>query len=469
MIHLQSSAGTGRVALVVLIRLAALFLFCSTALAQATAPVRHVVLISVDGLRPEFYRDPSWPAPHLQALARRGLAAEGVEGVFPTLTYPSHTTLSTGARPARHGIVYNTRFDPQSGSVRWYQRASEVRATTLWDAVRAAGLKSASVNWPITSGAPIDYNLPETFSYETPEDRRPSISAEATPAGLFEEIQRHATGTLSARDVYYKYPAVDRNNARALAYLIRTYKPSLAAIHLVYADAAQHEHGRDGDAVRQAVADIDAAIAVILEGIQQAGLEAQTTVIVTGDHGFVDTHTAIAPNVWLRAAGLLGQGDGERGDDWKAVFHSGGGTTFLQLRDPADQTTLRQIRTLLAGLPSGTRRLFRVVEREELQRSGADARASLALVAEPGLGFVGASRGAPLKPQRGGAHGYAPDLVAVRTGFVAAGAGLSGTGNLPLLHLEDIAPTVAALLGLALPDAEGVVLPGVVAPADPGR
>lgn len=422
--------------------------------AEPAVTSRHVVLISVDGLRPEFYLDPAWPAPHLQALARRGLAAEGVEGVFPTLTYPSHTTLITGVRPARHGILYNTRFDPAGDAARWFQQADEVRA---------AGLKSASVNWPITSGAAIDFNLPETFSYDTPEDRRPAISAAATPPRLFEEVQREATGRLSARDVFYKDPAVDRNNARALAYLIRTYRPHLAAIHLVYADAAQHEHGRDGEAVRQAVADIDAAVAVILEAVEQAGLSARTTVIVTGDHGFVGTHTAIAPNVWLRGAGLLGTGDAERGEGWRAIFHSGGGSTFLQLREPGDQATLRQVRALLAALPPGTQRLLHVVEQPALRAAGADPRAALALVAEPGLAFVSASRGEPLRPQRGGAHGYGPELREVRTGFVAAGAGLGSAGSIPLLHLEDVAPTVAALLGLTLPEAQGVALPGVVA------
>jgi arylsulfatase A-like enzyme len=452
--------------------LAALVLGWTAAPAQSQQPqppARHVVLISIDGLRPDFYRDASWPAPHLQALARRGVAAEGVDGVFPTLTYPSHTTLATGVAPARHGIVYNTRFDAASAAPRWFVKAAEVQAPTLWDAVRRAGLTSAAVSWPVTSGAPIDWNLPETFSYETPEDRRGAISAEATPPGLFEEVQRNATGLLSARDVYYKYPAMDRNNARALAYLIKAYKPNLAAIHIVHADSAQHQHGRDGEAVRKAVAGADAAVGVILDAVEEAGLARDTAVIVTGDHGFVDTHTALAPNVWLREAGLLGnpQGEEERGAGWKAVFHAGGGSTFLQLRDPADRATLQKVQALLAALPPGTRRLFRTIDHDALVRAGADPRAALALAAEQGIAFTGAARGAALRPLRGGAHGYYPDFAEIRTGFVAAGAGIGRPGPLPRLHLKDVAPTVAALLGIALPTAEGAALPGVVVPPQP--
>ena len=88
----------------------------------------HVVLVSIDGLRPEFYRDPRWPAPTLQWMAREGAQAEGVRGVFPSVTYPSHTTLVTGALPARHGVLYNTPFEPAGQTGAWYWEASAIRA-----------------------------------------------------------------------------------------------------------------------------------------------------------------------------------------------------------------------------------------------------------------------------------------------------------------------------------------------------
>src|SRR5699024_10618709 len=59
---------------------------------------RHVVLISLDGSRPEFYMDPSdWDAPNLQRLKSKGVyAAKGIESVWPSVTYPSHTSIITG-------------------------------------------------------------------------------------------------------------------------------------------------------------------------------------------------------------------------------------------------------------------------------------------------------------------------------------------------------------------------------------
>ncbi|HEU4641793.1 MAG TPA: alkaline phosphatase family protein, partial [Gemmatimonadaceae bacterium] len=59
----------------------------------------HVILVSVDSLRPEFYQQESWPMPVVQQLARDGSSARQVLSVFPALTYPAHTSIVTGALP----------------------------------------------------------------------------------------------------------------------------------------------------------------------------------------------------------------------------------------------------------------------------------------------------------------------------------------------------------------------------------
>ena len=99
-------------------------LSAASLLAQTT---KYVVMISIDGLRPEFYKDYSWPAPNIQSLARNGVYAEGVRGVFPTVTYPSHTTIITGALPAKHGIYYNTPFEPDGQTGNWYWDESLIK------------------------------------------------------------------------------------------------------------------------------------------------------------------------------------------------------------------------------------------------------------------------------------------------------------------------------------------------------
>src|SRR3954469_11939696 len=123
----------------------------------------HVIMVSIDALRPEFYCDESWPAPTLQQLAFEGVTADAVRTVFPALTYPAHTTLVTGALPASHGIFHNRPFVAEGRSEAWAWEASRIRVPTLRDAVRAAGGTTASVGWPVTVGAPIDWNVPDVW------------------------------------------------------------------------------------------------------------------------------------------------------------------------------------------------------------------------------------------------------------------------------------------------------------------
>ena len=89
-----------------------------------------------------------------------GAYSTGVRGVLPTVTYPSHSTLLTGASPARHGIYANTTFDPLNRNQRgWYWYAEDVKVRTLWAAASEAGLALANVYWPISVGANIRFNF----------------------------------------------------------------------------------------------------------------------------------------------------------------------------------------------------------------------------------------------------------------------------------------------------------------------
>ena len=51
----------------------------------------------MDGFWPDFSLEEKWPAPNLKKMARDGVQALGVRGAFPSVTYPLHTTLVSGA------------------------------------------------------------------------------------------------------------------------------------------------------------------------------------------------------------------------------------------------------------------------------------------------------------------------------------------------------------------------------------
>ena len=118
---------------------------CATPLSTDQPPARHVILISIDGLRPEFYLDSGYPAPILRKLGASGARAQTVEPVFPSNTNPSHATILTGLRPNRHGIIFNVRFEPDGTRghlvrAEREQRAGEVAGRVGHQRAREVGL-----------------------------------------------------------------------------------------------------------------------------------------------------------------------------------------------------------------------------------------------------------------------------------------------------------------------------------------
>jgi len=426
---------------------------------RSDARADHVVLVSIDGMRPEFYRDASWPAPTLQWMAREGVSADGVRGVFPTVTYPSHTTLITGARPARHGIYYNQPFEPGGQTGRWYWEADAIQVPTLWDAVAAGGGTSASFWWPVSVGAPIDYNIPEIWSLEDGYGSIDPWRWNDTPDGFIEEIEGAATGPLTEANMSGDYLTRERLTAAAAAYTIETYRPTFLSIHFIGVDHFQHVEGRDSVKVRQSVAAVDTAVFELVEAATRAGILERTAFVVTGDHGFVDIHSRLAPNVWLAEAGLLEARD-DRGN-WRATFHSGVASAFLIVKDPDDTEAIDRVRRIVETRPPAERRLYRIVEREELAAEGADPHAALALAFMPGVSYSDSARGAAVSPASGATHGFFPDFDDIETGFVGWGAGFGRGVVVPEMNLEDVAPTIAHLLDLAFEAPDGALYPGV--------
>lgn len=420
-------------------------IFFNTGYAQTD---KHVVLISIDGFRPEFYKDEKWATPVLKRLAAEGISADGVRGVFPSVTYPSHTTILTGVMPAKHGIYYNSPFEPLGQTGRWYWESNLIKRESLWDAAKKSGLKTASVFWPVSLGAPVDYNIPEIWPLDKAVNRLKPIRENSKPAGLFEEIEVNATGKLNESDLNSDFLSADENGARMVSYIFKTYKPNLLTFHIYSVDHASHAQGREGHLVELAVAGADQAVGNILEAIEQAGLTEKTTVIITGDHGFANINTSVSPNVMLLKNKIIS--DTLSNSKWDAKFHTSGASAFLHLNKKGDIKTLNKVRSMLKDLPEDQRKHFRVLERKELDQIGADPEAQLALAPVEGVTMSSSVKGDVIKPAKGGTHGFYPDFKNIHTGFIGFGPEFNKGRRISLMGLEDIAPVISKLLNLQM-------------------
>jgi predicted AlkP superfamily pyrophosphatase or phosphodiesterase len=421
---------------------------------------RHVVLISLDGFPASALADPRMPVPTLQRLARDGTVAKELLPVNPVVTWPNHTTMVTGVRPAVHGVMWNgLLLRDGEGPLRvepWRDKTELVRAPTVYDAAHAGGLTTAEVDWvAIFKARTITWAFPEV----------PSVSGSV-------EQEMIAAGLLSANDVttFHEHTSGawrDQRWTDAAVHIIERHKPNLMLFHLLALDGINHEYGPGTPASQTAMAFLDAQVARVLTALDRAGIRAQTTVMIVSDHGFRVAARSIHPNVTLRELGLITGNAGDlRAEAWSLSW---GGAAGIYVRD---RTRRDEVLARIAGPLRAMEGVERAIGSQDLasvnfpEPSALDQAPDLVLTAAKGYDFEEEDTGPPITPARAdhlGHHGAIesdPDMAAI---FIASGHDVAPGQSLDVVRNLDIAPTIAEWLGVTLPGVEGQSLAGQLA------
>jgi predicted AlkP superfamily pyrophosphatase or phosphodiesterase len=416
---------------------------------DSAPPARHLVIISIDGLLPQRYTS-AGPAriPAIRSLMQRGTWADGVQGVLPSSTYPSHTTLITGVPPRDHGIVDNGEFDPEGrGRNAWMDFAGAIKVPTLVGVATGAGLRTAVVQWPVSVGMRADAIVPRFFLDGHPRSLS-MIRALSTPH-LLESFE-------AARGKTLEWPLGDADKVELTSWLLRTQQPHLLLVHLVENDSYHHSRGPDSSEALAATERADQQVGRILDAIREAGMWDRTYVAVVSDHGFLPITTIMQFNKVLADAGLLTlSGDPALRQapvkNWRAYFWGSGGTGFIYLQDPSDARSRRQVAELLRRIAADPANgIERVFTQEEIRRLGGPPDAVFAVSMRAGF-YAGGGADVLLKPSdTKGGHGYDPSKPAMNAAFVLAGPGIPAGKSLGLVRMTQIAPTFARLLGVGL-------------------
>lgn len=430
-----------------------------------------VLMISVDGLKPEYVFEAEQRGlkiPYLRSLLTDGTYADGVIGVWPTVTYPSHTTLVTGVSPADHGIFANAEFDPeQHFQEAWFWYADQIRAPTLWRVARAARYTTASVGWPVTVGAAdIDFLIPEYWRISGPtKDLNPSdrnlIAALSRPVGLLTQMQKTLGPYLMANDTSVQG---DEVKTRFAIDILRRHRPVFMTVHLSSLDDAQHAHGpfsveanRDLEAVDRMLAELAATARAASAG---------AIIAVVSDHGFTAlTHRVNLLIPFVRAGLVTTTSDpvthAPRLASWKATPWTAGGMAAIMLHDAADRDTEQAVRDLLQSLAADPNNgIVRIDSHAEIERHGAFPDAAFLVVMKPGF-YASASLDGELVselPAGHGGHGFSPEFPEMNAAFFIAGGGIARGRDLGAIDMRQIAPTLAQILGLSLSNGKQVPL-----------
>ncbi len=415
-----------------------------------------LLLISIDGLRPldvlEANRSGA-RVPHLRRLLEEGAHAT-VTSIEPALTYPAHTTLVTGVAPIRHGIRQNKPFDPLGRNADgWYWYADDIRATTLWDAAAEAGAATASVDWPVTVGANIRYDIAQYWRSREPglEDGARLTRALST-RGLLDEAER-AVGPYPRG--YACSVEDDERRARFSEYLLETKRPRLHLAYFASLDEAQHRSGPGSPEAIRALERIDALVGRLQAAAARASGGA--VVAVVSDHGFTVTDRELDLNQALFEAGLLQHDDRGHVRGWRAATWGQGGSASIVLRDAHDVPARVKVRRLLESLsrlrPSP---IDRVHELDPALYPGGSPGEAFTVFLSLDTRLVDLRRGFVLRgADPAGDHGHDPRRPEMDAIFLVAGPGVPEGRDLGRIDMRDVAPTLAGLLRLRLPEAEG--------------
>jgi predicted AlkP superfamily pyrophosphatase or phosphodiesterase len=384
--------------------------------AFAESPVKPtVILLSLDGVRHDYLDRDREVLPALTRIAREGARAEALVPVFPASTFPNHVSLATGTYADRHGIVANRFFDPAGpdggpAEFDYSNDASWIEAEPLWVAAERQGVRAASFFW---------------VGSETPWH---GVAASHRRAPFDDSVPEAA------------------KVAQILAWLDLPpgQRPRLILSWWHGADGAGHRFGPDADETRRQLAGQDAELARLLAALDARDAWVSTTLVVVSDHGMVALEESLDARALLRGAGI------------RVRVVAGGSFVHVFLKDPSQR---EQARAVLDARP-GVRAYASDALPPALRYAHPRRVGDVVALTDPPL-FFGRARKRLLGGSHGG-HGYDPARFPEMQGiFLALGRGVAPGARPGRVRAVDVAPTLAALLGIEPPrqsEGEAVLL-----------
>lgn len=427
---------------------------------------KHLIVVSIDAM---VYEDLEYCStlPNFQRIMKNSATVKRVKTIYPSLTHPVHATLITGNPAGVTGAINNSIFNPEApdkGNGIWYNRVDQLKCDSILHAAKRAGLTVATSSWPMTSGGEdvIDYLVPcaleaDFIGYEDdPIEAYRNLGAGDNVIPIIKEAVRLFTHK-------NKHPEVEEFQAFCCAEIIRQFKPNLVLTHPSYVDNLRHVYGVFSDEVKKSLYETDRWLGMLLDAIRDAGIENDTDLVILSDHGQINITRSISPNVYLKDKGYITLKDNGDVDRWDAYVKSAGASAHVYLKDPSDTEVYDGVYALLTEMAEeGIYGFERVYTKDEVSKKYALTGDFSFVLETDGYTSFGewverpAVRGFDISDYRfgRGTHGHEPHKGPQPT-FVATGPSFKAGAEIENGSVLDHAPTLAAALGLELPEAMG--------------
>ncbi|HKM04815.1 MAG TPA: ectonucleotide pyrophosphatase/phosphodiesterase [Lachnospiraceae bacterium] len=420
----------------------------------------RLIMISLDAMGAKDLELMS-TLPHMAAFMKKAAICNNVNSVYPSLTYPAHTSIITGKSPKNHGIINNTLFQPQYENPDWASNRKFIKGTTLYDEVIKKGWKVASLLWPVTGKSKIQYNLSEIHANRWWQDQ--TVLTALNGSFKYNLQLLKFMGELKKG---IRQPALDNFVQKAALYTIRKYNPNMLLVHFLDVDLNRHAYGVNHDKVKEAIMRMDLRIGEILAALESTGDMNKTTVVILGDHYQKDTHTVVYFNNLLKKKGYL-ETKGCKIKSYKVIAKNCDGSCYIYLnpkyKNNAKMTeeVTHMFQELQKDSTYGIQHIFSSKEVESL---GADDTCVLMIEAKDGYYYLDETEALTRrvnevkKHKMRGTHGYLPTKNDYQTFFMASGCGIHEGVRINEMTLMDEGVTLAKLLDVNLGKVDGKVI-----------
>ncbi|MFR5600925.1 MAG: ectonucleotide pyrophosphatase/phosphodiesterase [Lachnospiraceae bacterium] len=396
--------------------------------------------------------------PNFGEFLERAAGCECVSSVYPSLTYPAHSSIVSGKYPDHHRVVNNFQLQPKRVPSDWFWQRKYIQGETFYEQAQKSGKKVAALLWPVTGKARISYNLPEVLP-NRPWQNQILVSMLNGTVG-YELYLNNKFGHL--RDGV-KQPNLDNFVHESALETLRKYQPDVMLVHLTDVDTHRHHFGVSGMEITKALERHDRRLGELTALLKKLGRFDDTNLIILGDHCQMDVSKVMYPNFELVNRGYVELKD-DRVVSWRAIARECDGACYIYVKDPE---LLPEIRGVLEEMKTagawGIERIFTGAEAGAL---GADSQCAFMLEAAEGCYFQNdwkipyAQAGSDDAPEtmQAATHGYLPDKQDYQTIFFGAGPDFLPGARAEQMCLVDEGPTLAKILGTKLADTDGHIL-----------
>lgn len=419
----------------------------------STIKAKHLIVISYDAFSNDNW-EMARKLPNLSKLIENGVYSTNLKSIYPTLTYAVHSTMVTGVYTDKHGIYHNNPFQPfiNPKDQNWFWFRKNIKVPTIYDAVKENGMKTASLLWPVTGKASINYNLPEIKAIKN-ENQALKILKNGTPFFCINMQLKYGSMLKGIEQPY-----LDDFTTKCAIDTIIKKKPNLLLMHLIELDDTKHKYGTDSKEIQEAIIRMDNRLGEIIGAVEKSGIMESTVFLIVGDHGQINVRYKVRLNQLFKEQGLIYEEDGEL--KWRAYLQSTGGSAYLHVRENdtgAKETALKIIKNAMKQECYGIESLY---TRTELDAYHIDSSAYYMLEAKAGYSFddtLDEEVIIDLEEQgiKYATHGYSPDKPEYKCNLVISGQCIKNEYELENAEMVDIAPTIADILGINFYNCDG--------------